>query len=131
MKRAATETTDIPRMTEKQFSRAKKLLRRLCANYDRGNCLLLDDEYDPCPCPQLLTYSLICKYFRAAVLPADPELYEAILGNGLKFCAGCGRSFTAAAKNTLYCPSCAANRARRSKRKWAAKNRVQRRKSRP
>ena len=32
-----------PRMNEKQFSRAKKLLRRLCANYDHGNCLLLDD----------------------------------------------------------------------------------------
>lgn len=122
---------DPPRMTEKQFSRAKKLLRRLCANYDHGNCLLLDDGYDPCPCPQLLTYSLVCKYFRAAVLSADPELYEAILGNGLKICTGCGRPFTAAAKNTLYCPSCAANRARRSKRKWAAKNRVQRRKSKP
>ena len=51
MKRATTETADIPHMTEKQFSRAKKLLRRLCANYDRGNCLLLDDGYDACPCP--------------------------------------------------------------------------------
>ena len=46
-------------MTEKQFSRAKKLLRRLCANYDRGNCLLLDDGHDSCPCPQLDRKSVV------------------------------------------------------------------------
>ena len=130
MERAATETADLPRMTEKQFSRAKKLLRRLCANYDRGNCLLLDDGYDPCPCPQLISNTLLCRYFRSAVLPADQELCEEILGACLKYCAGCGSPFVAVARNTIYCPICAADRVRRSKRRWAAKNRMQSRKSR-
>ena len=67
-------TADLPRMNERQFSRAKKLLRRLCANYDRGNCLLLDDGYDPFICPQIISNSLLCRYFCAAVLPADREL---------------------------------------------------------
>ena len=58
------------RMSDAQFRRAKKLIRRLCANYDGGNCLPLDDG-DTCPCPQMITPTLICKYFRAAVLPSD------------------------------------------------------------
>ena len=37
------------RMSEAQFRRAGKLIRRLCANYDGGNCLPLDDG-DVCPC---------------------------------------------------------------------------------
>ena len=121
---------DLPRMNEKQFSKAKKLLLRLCANYDRGNCLLLDNGYDLCPCPQLLSNTLLCRYFRAAVLPADPELYGDVLGAYFKWCAGCGRPFVPAAKNTVYCKACAADRTKQSKRKWAAKTRVQSRKSR-
>ena len=124
-------TADLTRMSERQFSRAKKLLRRLCANYDRGNCLLLDDGYDPCPCPQLLSYSMVCKYFRRAVLPADRELWTQIMGAGRKCCAGCGKLFAPEKQNTLYCKICAADRARRSKREWAAKNRGRIRKSRP
>ena len=81
-------TTDLPRMTEKQFSRAKKLLRHLCANYDRGNCLLLDDGYDPCPCPQLISNTLLCRYFRSAVLPADRELWAALHCGAASFAAG-------------------------------------------
>lgn len=65
---------DPPRLSSSQYRRVKKLIRRLCANCDGGNCLLLDDGYEPCVCPQFLTCSLICKYFRAAVLPDDPEL---------------------------------------------------------
>ena len=85
-------TADLPRMTEKQFSRAKKLLRHLCANYDRGNCLLLDDGYDPCPCPQLISNTLLCRYFRSAVLPADRELWAEIMGGtSLRRCIVCGR----------------------------------------
>ena len=122
---------DLPRMNERQFSKAKKLLRRLCANYDRGNCLLLDDGYDPHPCPQLISNTLLCRYFRANVLPADRELCESILGANFKWCAGCGRPFVPAAKNTVYCKICAADRTRRNKRKWAVKIRGQRRKSTP
>ena len=102
-------------MTEKQFSRVKKLLRRLCANYDHGNCLLLDDGHDPCPCPQLLTNSLVCKYFRVAVLPADPELHTQLLEeSGLrKHCAKCGALFIPRCNRALYCNQCASQEKRR------------------
>ena len=110
-------------MTEAQFRRAKKLIRKLCANCDNGNCLLLDDG-EACVCPQLISYSLLCKYFRAAVLPADRELYAEIMdADARKRCAECGRLFAAESKNVRYCKTCAANRTRRKKREWAAKNR--------
>ena len=57
MERAATETADLPRMTAEQSVRANALIRELCANFDDGCCLLLDDGYDPCPCPQLISNS--------------------------------------------------------------------------
>lgn len=115
MERAATATADLPRMTEKQFSRAKKLLRRLCANYDRGNCLLLEDGYEPCPCPQLISNTLLCRYFRAAVLPADRELWAELLGQtGLrKRCAICGALFLPRSNRALYCEDCAGPEKRR------------------
>ncbi len=56
--------SELHRMNDSQFRRARKLIRRLCANYDGGNCLPLDDG-DPCPCPQLISPTLIRKYFRA------------------------------------------------------------------
>ena len=43
---------ELPHMTEAQLRRAKRLIRTLCANCDHGSCLLLDDGYNPCPCPQ-------------------------------------------------------------------------------
>lgn len=33
---------DAPRMDHKQLRRSKKLIRKLCCNYDHGNCLALD-----------------------------------------------------------------------------------------
>lgn len=115
---------DLRRMTEAQFRKAKKLIRALCANFDNGNCLLLDDGYDPHVCPQSISYSLLCKYFRAAVLPADRELFVEIMkSDGLRRCAECGAAFAAESKNALYCKACAAQRTRRKKREWAQKSR--------
>ena len=103
------ETVDLPRMNERQFSKAKKLLRRLCANYDRGNCLLLENGYDPCPCPQLLSNTLLCRYFSAAVLPADRELSAEIDGGTLmRRCTICGRPIFRSSNAAKYCVSCAA-----------------------
>lgn len=64
---------DAPRMDHKQLRRAKKLIRKFCCNYDHGNCLALDDG-EPCVCVQGISYSLLCNWFRNAVLPADHEL---------------------------------------------------------
>lgn len=53
----------LPRLTPKQRQKANALIKRLCANYDGGNCLVLDDG-EPCVCVQSISYSLLCKYFR-------------------------------------------------------------------
>lgn len=98
---------ELPRMTDRQFSRAKRLIRRLCANYDGGNCLPLDDG-DFCPCPQLLTRTLICKYFRAAVLPDDRELCAEIMGEKpVRSCRICGAPIFSHSNAAKYCPKCA------------------------
>ena len=96
-------------MTEAQLRRAKRLIRALCANCDHGCCLLLDDGYEPCPCPQMLTYSVLCRYFRTAVLPTDRELYGEVLGaDHRRRCPECGQPFLPRSPNTRYCPDCAA-----------------------
>ena len=96
-----------PRMSREQARRVRKLIRALCANCDGTNCLLLDDG-ETCPCPQLFTSSLICKYFRAAVLPEDQELQTALLyRRDAKRCESCGALFVPASNRGKYCPLCA------------------------
>lgn len=86
------------RLDEKQYRAVKKMTRAACANNDCGNCLLLDDG-ETCVCVQSISYSLLCRYFREAVLPADRQLCEQITRSGetdLKRCAVCGSTFAAA-----------------------------------
>ena len=115
--------TKLRRMDEGQLRRAKKLIRGLCANCDGGDCLLLDDG-EPCVCPQLISYSVLCRYFRAAVLPADRELYADIMErDSRKRCADCGAPFVPTGSRGVFCPRCAALRERRRKAAWARKKR--------
>ena len=58
----------IPRMNYRQYRKARKLTHE-CCNYCDGNCLLLDDG-EECVCVQSISYSLLCWWFRAAVLPS-------------------------------------------------------------
>jgi len=105
---------DLPRMDDRQFRRAKRLIRRLCANYDNGNCLLLDNG-EVCPCPQLITPVVICRYFRAAVLPSDRALWSGIMdGKPVKSCRVCGAPIFSVSNAAKYCPACAL-RVRRKK----------------
>ena len=99
--------SELHRMNDSQFRRARKLIRRLCANYDGGNCLPLDGG-DFCPCPQLISPTLICKYFRAAVLPADRDLCaEVMREKPVKRCCVCGAPIAAFSNAAKYCPGCA------------------------
>ena len=98
---------DLPRMNEEQSRRAKQLIRRLCANHDGGCCLLLDNG-DPCVCPQSITNALVCRYFKAAVLPADVELCGAVMGaRPSKRCRVCGAPIAVSCNAVKYCPRCA------------------------
>ena len=84
--------SEIPHMTYQQYRTARRLVRE-CCNYDCGNCLLLDDG-EECICPQSITYSLICKWFRAAVLPLDAGLCAALFPPSSvrrRHCRECGR----------------------------------------
>ncbi len=63
--------SEIPHMTYQQYRTARRLVHE-CCNYDCGNCLLLDDG-EECICPQSITYSLVCKWFRSAVPYCCPD----------------------------------------------------------
>lgn len=115
----------IPVATYTQYRRIRRLVHE-CCNYDNGDCILLDDGYEPCVCVQSISYSLLCRWFRAAVLPLDLELESTLFpppSFGNRRCRDCGEVFKPPKHNTLYCPGCAAKRTRRKKREWAAKNR--------
>ena len=78
------------RMTPAQRKRANSLIRRACCNCESGNCIVLDDG-DTCACPQMISYTVCCKWFRWAVLPLDKELEaEIYCGDRVKRCAVCG-----------------------------------------
>ena len=91
------------RLNEAQYRKVKKLTRRLCANNDGGCCLLLDDG-DPCVCVQAISFSLLCRYFREAVLPADRELCADIMcqHDTRKRCELCGKPFHARSNRAKY-----------------------------
>ena len=92
---------------------------------DEGNCLLLDDGV-PCVCVQSISYSLMCRWFRVAVLPLDGELAAALLYRGSrKRCAVCGAAFVPKSNRGKYCPDCAG---RIKKIKAAERKRKQRQK---
>ena len=57
----------------------------------------------------LLYTSLLCRWFRAAVLPQDKELETALFHRlNAKKCAVCGALFTPGSNRAKYCPECAA-----------------------
>ena len=102
----ATPHSPVPVMDYQQYRRTRRLVHE-CCNYDGGNCLALDDG-EGCVCVQSISYSLLCKWFRAAVLPMDREL-EAALYHRLdeKRCAVCGSLFFPGSNRAKYCPDCA------------------------
>ena len=62
----------IPVMDYRQYRRVRRLVHE-CCNYIDGNCIALDDG-EECVCVQSISYSLLCRWFRTAVLPQDKEL---------------------------------------------------------
>ena len=61
------------RLTPGQLRSVRGLTKR-CCNFLDGDCLLLDGV-----CPQHISRSLLCRWFRRAVLPQQPKLEQAIL----------------------------------------------------
>ena len=70
------------------------------------HCILLDDG-EECVCPQLISYSLLCKWFQIAVLPLDKLLYaELFKTEDKKRCTECGTFFVSKSNSVKYCPDC-------------------------
>ena len=68
-------------ITKEQEEQICNLVRKRCANYHRGNCLLLNGLRER-TCVQLLCRSgIFCRYFQEAVLPANQRLYQSIMKN--------------------------------------------------
>ena len=107
-----------------QYRRARRLVHE-CCNYDGGNCIALDDG-EECVCVQSISYSLLCRWFRAAVLPLDKELETALFYRlDAKRCTVCGTLFRPGSNRAQYCPECAGHmkriKATQRKRKQRAK----------
>ena len=98
-----------------QRKQAASLIRRECCCCEDGNCIVLDDG-DTCTCPQTISFSVCCKWFRWAVLPLDGTLEAEIFRDkDLKRCAVCGGVFVPKSNRAKYCPGCAARVHRRQK----------------
>ena len=108
-------------MTERELTREektaiRKVVTRLCANYDREyGCLPLDG---PCYMMNKCWSGAYCRYFREAVLPNDPVLEAALTSGGAtpdtKICPVCGRAFLPDGR-TRYCSVACAHAARLKK----------------
>ena len=108
------EPNHIPRMTYQQYCVARRLVHE-CRNYDSGNCLELDNG-DPCVCVQSISCSVLCKWFRSAVLPLDAALFAALFPQrGAKRCVECRALFVPGSNRAKYCPDCATKVHRRQK----------------
>lgn len=109
-------------MASVQRRRAAGLIRDSCANFALGRCVVLDTA-----CVQILSESLLCNYFKNAVLPLDGALHAQLMGigtEGLKACAVCGRPFKANSNRGRYCPECAAKERRRKEAARQARRRA-------
>ncbi len=103
------------RMTPAQRKQANALIRRECCNCEDGNCIVLDNG-DTCTCPQTISFSVCCKWFRWSVLPQIGTLEAEIFRDKeLKRCTVCGRVFVPKSNRAKYCPDCAARVHRRQK----------------
>jgi len=104
-------------LTGKERRQISNLVKNMCANYDRDyGCLMLDSD-----CYMFYgvayTNSALCKWFRNAVLPLDPELDRLFTGGILpetKPCVICGRAFPLNGRQTYCSNRCAKSGRRKS-----------------
>ena len=99
-------------LTKKEKVAIRKLVISSCANYDREyECLPLEGRCYMCTIG--FNTSGLCKYFRNAVLPLDPELESVFTGIETKVCTHCGKSFPLQGRR-LYCCGACTDAARRA-----------------
>lgn len=117
----------LPRMTPRQRSQGNFLIRGECSYYDDGNCLYLD-RGEEVVCPQSISYSVCCKFFRHIVLEGkEGKTLKAALfqKDALRRCAVCNKAFSSTSNNAKYCDNCKGDVQRRQKALYARKRRLQ------
>ena len=115
------------RMSVNQLKSAKTLIKDTCSNYDcsTGGCLLLD-RGEVVPCPQMITQSVVCRFFRDVLLEdkrakeLKAEIYRV---DNRKVCAVCGGHFQAISNRAKYCAKCSKEKRREQTRNAVRKNR--------
>ena len=115
----------LPRMTPRQRQTAVKLIHKICSNYDNGNCILLDSG-EEVVCPQSISYSVNCKFFRHVLLEdKDGQALKAEIfrDDTTKRCAVCGKAFQSKSNNAKYCKDCAKDVQRKQKSEHIKKRR--------
>lgn len=111
------------KMNSQQYTKACTLIKNICANFDNptGLCLPLDTK-----CPQMITSSLVCKYFRDVLLEdKDGQLLKAQIfqDDSVKKCEVCGRAFRALSNRAKYCAECAKKQRLKKQREYMANKR--------
>ncbi len=120
------------RMDAKQRREALWLIKSLCSYYDSGNCLYLD-RGEEVTCPQSISYSVCCKFFRHVLLKdKEGKGLEAVVfqHDALKHCVRCGKAFSSPSYRAKYCVGCKAEVQRRQKaeharKKWAESRKIE------
>ncbi len=118
----------LPRMTGKQRREAVRLIKGLCSYNDNGNCLYLDGG-EEVTCPQSISYSVCCKFFRHVLLKHEEgKGLEAALfqRDALKRCVRCGQTFFSTSNNAKYCAACGHEAQKTQKAEYARKKRAKR-----
>lgn len=117
--------SDARELTREEKAAIRKLVKNLCANYDKDyGCLPLD-----CECYMLgkCWTGAYCRYFREAILPTDPVLEAALLAEGAapetRPCPVCGRPVILGGKQSYCSPACTEAARRRRQRDYMRKRR--------
>jgi len=109
-------------LTRRERQTIRRLVKNICANYDGyyNECVLLD-----APCYMCYGHGYkntgMCKWFRNAVLPLNPELGKILTGDTMpetKPCSICSKGFPLNGRQ-IYCSEKCAKTGRR---KSVAKN---------
>ncbi len=118
------------RMDARQRREAVRLIKGLCSYYDNGNCLYLD-RGEEATCPQSISFSVCCKFFRHVLLKREEgkgleaEIFQR---NALRRCERCGGAFSSSSNRAKYCADCKAEVQRRQKAEHARRRRAESRK---
>jgi len=111
--------------------KASSLISAECCNYDKGNCVLLDNGVGH-KCSQVVSDKICCGWFLKAVLPLDKKLEANIFSKDskpgekghIKKCAICKKGIDSNSNRSKYCPICAKKVMKKQQAEYARKKRA-------